>query len=105
MERVRERQWIYLGPILAAPMAHIAVTLYRSAKTPFQKQMLLWGGIVGTTTVTIGMRLYLMVHAGYAGGPNRGMERREKVVTAEEKRRMENPTVGTILREAFRGFG
>jgi hypothetical protein len=27
----RVRQWIYLGPIIAAPMTHIAVTLYRKA--------------------------------------------------------------------------
>lgn len=102
---VRERQWIYLGPIIAAPLAHISVTLYRSAKTPAMKQTLLWGGIVGTTATTIAMRLYLMAHAGYAGGPNHGMHHREKYVSQQEKHEIENPSVGTIIREAFRGFG
>ena len=63
---VRERQWMYLGPIVAAPLAHIAVTLYRSAKTPQQKQLILGVGVIGSTVTTIGMRLYLMAH-GTAG--------------------------------------
>ena len=64
---VRERQWIYLGPSMAAPLTHICVTLYRGAKTPLQKQILFGGGIIGATNATIGMRLYLMAHAGYPG--------------------------------------
>jgi hypothetical protein len=55
LERVRERQWMYLGPIAAAPIAHICVTMYKSAKTPAQKRMWLWGGIVGSTVATVGM--------------------------------------------------
>jgi hypothetical protein len=105
LERVRERQWIYLGPILAAPLAHIAVTLYRSAKTPSQKQWIMGVGIIGSTIGTIGMRLYLMAHAGYPGGPNYHAMQRESVVTTDEKKRIENPTAGVILKEAFRGFG
>jgi hypothetical protein len=62
-------------------------------------------GVVGSTIATVGMRLYLMVHAGYPGGPNDQMRHREKVVTLDEKRRIENPTIGTIIKEAFRGFG
>ncbi len=96
MTRVRERQWIYLGPIMAAPIAHICVTLYRDAP-PHQKKYLLGIGIVGSTVCTVGMRLYLMRHAGYAGG--------EKLVGAEEKREMENPSLKTIVSGAFRGFG
>ena len=69
------------------------------------KQTLLWGGVVGSTVTTIGVRLYLMAHAGYAGGPNHGMQNREKYVTQKEKAEIENPTVGTIIKEAFRGFG
>ena len=38
---IREIQYMYMGPILAAPIAHICVTLYRDAKTPRQKQLLL----------------------------------------------------------------
>lgn len=104
MTRVRERQWIYLGPIMAAPIAHICVTLYRDAP-PRQKKYLLGVGIIGSTVCTVGMRLYLMGHAGYAGGVNTQMSEREKLVSAEEKREMENPSVKTIVRGAFRGFG
>lgn len=90
---------------MAAPIAHIAVTLYRSAKTPQQKRWIMGVGIVGSTFATIGMRLYLMAHAGYPGGPNNQMRHREKLVTMDEKQRIENPTMGTIVKEAFRGFG
>ena len=46
-----------------------------------------------------------MAHAGYAGGPNHGMQHREKYVSQKEKDEIENPSVGTIIKEAFRGFG
>lgn len=103
--RVRERQWQYLGIILAAPLAHIAVTLYRTYGHNPRARKLLIGGAVGATSMTLAMRLVLMHHAGYPGGPNIGMAEREKLVTLEEKRAIENPTVGTVLKEAFRGFG
>jgi hypothetical protein len=104
LPKVRERQWIYLGPIMAAPIAHIAVTLYRSAKTPLQKQWILGVGVIGSTVATVGMRLYLMEHAGYPGGPNYQMASREHSVTEDEKRQMENPNAHTILKKAFKGF-
>jgi hypothetical protein len=103
--RVRERQWIYLGPILAAPVAHIAVTFYRSAKTPLQRKWILGVGVIGSTVGTIGMRLYLMAHAGYPGGPNYQMSAREIAVTEEQKRQLESPDARTILKEALKGFG
>jgi hypothetical protein len=104
LERVGERQYIYLGPILA-PLAHIAVTLYRSAKTQQQKRYILGVGVLGSTVATIGMRLYLMVHAGYPGGPNYQMtSSRERLVTKEEKEMIENPSATTILKEAIRGL-
>lgn len=105
--QVRERQWLYLGPIAATPFAHIAVTLYRDAKTPRQKQLLLGVGILGSTALTLGMRLYLMYHAGYPGhdmDPNVA-KTRVLEVTEEEKEKILNPSVGKIAREAFRGFG
>ena len=105
MARVRERQWIYLGPIAAAPIAHICVTLYRDAKTPQAKRMLFGVGVVGSTALTLATRLYLMHHAGYPGGTNQGMEKREKLVTMEEKQAMENPSLTTMAKEVFRGFG
>jgi hypothetical protein len=46
-----------------------------------------------------------MVHAGYPGGANSEMARRERLVTLEEKKHMENPTLTTMAKEAFRGFG
>jgi hypothetical protein len=86
-------------------MAHIAVTLYRSAKTPLQKQWILGVGVIGSTVGTIAMRLYLMSHAGYPGGPNYQVASRERVVTREEKMTIENPNAQTILKEALKGFG
>jgi hypothetical protein len=103
--RVRERQWMYLGPIAAAPIAHICVTLYRDAKTPRTKQLLLSVGIVGSTVATIGMRLYLMNHAGYPGGPNTQVIEREMIVSLSEKKAIENPSLTQIAKEAVRGFG
>ena len=102
---VRERQWIYLGPILAAPLAHIAVTLYRSAKTPAQRRVILGVGVVGSTVGTIAMRLYLVVHAGYPGGPNYHATHRERIVSREERKNIESPNTKTILKEALKGFG
>jgi hypothetical protein len=103
--RVRQAQWMYLGPILAAPVAHWAVTLYPDAKTPRQKQLVLGVGIVGSTVMTLTMRLYLMVHAGYPGGPGTGLHEREVWVTPEEKQRMTNPNTAELLSKALRGFG
>lgn len=106
MTTLRERQWIYLGPILATPLAHISVTLYRDAKTKQQKQFLLGVGIIGSTIVTLGMRLSLMYHAGYPGG--RGeipSDRYRTITTVEERERVEAPTWRYIIRQAFRGFG
>ena len=74
---MRDRQWIYLGPILAAPMAHIAVTSYRHAKTPLQRRLVLGVGILGSTVFSIGMRLALMDHAG-----NRSLRNKTVVPTS-----------------------
>ena len=140
--RVRERQWIYLGPIAAAPLAHIGVTLYGSSwndekkrgdhrgkrnsssnignsstrsltesswmRLPSQtttKRTILVGGIAATTILTIGMRLYLMVHAGYPGGPNPQMADREHFVTRDEKYKMEHASTMEIAKAAAKGFG
>jgi hypothetical protein len=93
MARVRERQWMYLGPIMAAPFAHFAVTLYRDAKTPQQKRLVLLGGVGGFTCLSLGMRLYLMVHAGYPGSSRVGLQGRERVVhTLEEQKQIQEPT-------------
>jgi len=101
---VLERQWIYLGPILAAPLAHIAVSMYRHAKTPQQKKLVIWGGVVGSATFSAGMRLYLMYHAGYSSS-GLAEEGSVQMVTKEAKKDIENPTVWKILSKAFKGFG
>mmetsp|Transcript_21015 Transcript_21015/g.33821 ORF Transcript_21015/g.33821 Transcript_21015/m.33821 type:complete len:117 (-) Transcript_21015:195-545(-) len=101
--RVRERQWIYLGPIAAAPLAHIFVTLYRSATTPLQKRLVV-GGVVASTAMAVGMRMVLMVHAGYPGGPNSQMVERERVVTLQEKKKMEEASTLEIAKGAAKGF-
>jgi len=105
-EKVRTRQWVYLGPILAAPLAHMAVSMYRKAKTPMQKRLVIGVGVVGSTCLSLGMRLYLMHHAGYAGAPSgTEIDSRVKVVDADEKDRILNPGMWDIFREALRGFG
>ena len=101
----REPQWMYMGPILAAPIAHICVTLYKDAKTPRQKQLLLGVGVVGSTVATIGMRLYLMGHAGYPGSHSAKASQRERLVTLEEKQALANPSLAKKARETMRGFG
>ncbi|CAJ1946012.1 unnamed protein product [Cylindrotheca closterium] len=102
---VREPQWMYMGPILAAPIAHICVTLYRDAKTPRQKQLLLGVGVVGTTIATFGMRLYLFSHAGYPGTHNAGATQRERTVTLEEKKALiDDASISKKARETMRGF-
>lgn len=49
LRRVRERQWVYLGPIAAAPLAHIAVSLYQATKSPQHKKIIMGVGVVGST--------------------------------------------------------
>lgn len=104
---VRERQWIYLGPIAAAPLAHIAVTFYRSAKTVQQKQLLLGIGIIGSTVMTVGMRLWLMSHAGYPGMESTELarSRMKNVASLAEKAEIEKPSASKQINEIIRGFG
>lgn len=105
---LRQRQWIYLGPIAATPLAHIAVTLYREAKTPTQRQLIVGVGIIGSTVLTLSMRLYLMAHGGYPGqGENIAAinERMIEVKTEKERQDVVNPSLGSIAKEALKGFG
>ena len=105
---VRQRQWIYLGPIAAAPMAHIAVTLYRDARTITQKRLILGVGIVGSTVLTIGMRLFLLSHAGYPGqeAPHLAQGRITTVDSWQEKQVLEQQPSSTAhqVKEILRGF-
>ena len=93
-------------PSAAAPLAHICVTLYHSAKTPRQKQVLLVGGVIGSTVMTISMRLWLMGHAGYPGmeAPHKAQSR-TKMVSLAEREEIERPSTTKQFKEALRGFG
>jgi hypothetical protein len=75
LSKVRRRQWIYLGPIIAAPAAHIAVSSLRHVKTERGRKIVIGVGVIGATLATVGMRLYLMRHAGYAAGERAHTER------------------------------
>lgn len=90
-QRLRQRQWLYMGPIAAAPLAHIAVSLLRHAKTPMQRGLIVGVGVVGSTAATLGMRVYLMGHAGYAGGD-----------LAEEKVKERFKEVSKVMAQAHR---
>ena len=60
MARAQEKQWMYWGPVAVAPIPYICVTLYRNAKTPLQKQLLLGVGMIGIPAMTYATRVYLM---------------------------------------------
>jgi hypothetical protein len=103
----RQRQWMYLGPIAATPLAHISVTLYREAKTQKQRQLILGVGIIGSTVMTLGMRLYLLSHSGYPGQDNSDViqSRIVEAKTEEERRAITDPSMGRIMKDMMRGFG
>ena len=106
--RLRRAQWIYLGPLMAAPLAHIAVSGYRHAKTPFQKRAVLFGGVAGATAFSLGMRLYLMSHAGYAGGDISQEEESRRAITVSRDEKDEvlrkSLRVENIVKEASKGL-
>mmetsp|Transcript_103366 Transcript_103366/g.287903 ORF Transcript_103366/g.287903 Transcript_103366/m.287903 type:complete len:109 (+) Transcript_103366:182-508(+) len=108
MSKLRERQWLYIGPIAAAPIAHIAVTMYRSSRSPLQRRMLLGFGVVGGTALAVGMRLALMRHSAEPHvDPRAAASRVVHVQAGDEagRRSVEAPALGTVLKEAARGFG
>eukprot|EP00307_Rebecca_sp_RCC1486_P004478 CAMPEP_0119410482 /NCGR_PEP_ID=MMETSP1335-20130426/3490_1 /TAXON_ID=259385 /ORGANISM="Chrysoculter rhomboideus, Strain RCC1486" /LENGTH=92 /DNA_ID=CAMNT_0007435015 /DNA_START=44 /DNA_END=322 /DNA_ORIENTATION=+ len=92
---------------MAAPLAHIAVSTYRHAKTPLQRQLIIGFGIVGASVMSVGMRLYLMCHAGYPGGDMSAdvIRQRTHTVVEQDAAAKTQPTTLQILREAAKGFG
>eukprot|EP00977_Amphora_coffeiformis_P010143 scaffold2363_cov159-Amphora_coffeaeformis.AAC.5 len=62
---VRQEQWKYWAPVAVAPVPYVCVSLYRNAKTPRAKQLLLGVGMVGIPIVTYAARVYLMSNTGY----------------------------------------
>lgn len=63
--RARQKQWMYWAPVALAPLPYICVTLYRSAKTPAQKQLLVGVGIIGIPMATFAARVYLMNNSSH----------------------------------------
>ncbi len=60
----RRVPWIYLLPVVGAPVAHILVS---ASKTfPRHKKVLLWA-VVASTVTAVGNRLWLMGDAGFPG--------------------------------------
>mmetsp|Transcript_8045 Transcript_8045/g.19990 ORF Transcript_8045/g.19990 Transcript_8045/m.19990 type:complete len:122 (+) Transcript_8045:235-600(+) len=105
--KMRERQWAYLGPILAAPLAHIAVSCYRHAKTPVQRYAIVGVGVVGSTVATLSMRIYLMGHAGYAGGEissDVAAERLKLDLDNKQKEEIEKPSMWQMAQQVMKGF-
>ena len=98
--------YCYSLPIAAIPIAHIAVTLYRDAKTPRQKQLIAGVGILGSSVMTLGMRLYLMGHAGYPGQEVSVEKTRGRIlgVWEQEKNEIVIPSIGKISKQALSGF-
>ena len=60
----RNIRWIYLGPVIAAPIPHVFVSLMR--KYP-QHKVLMFKAVVATTFAAVFTRLVLMGDAGYPG--------------------------------------
>lgn len=55
-------QWIYLTPILGAPITHALVSLSVGARGRFKT--VVWVGIIGATAGAVINRLVLMSHSG-----------------------------------------
>jgi hypothetical protein len=64
----RVPQWLYLAPVVLAPVTHMLVSLYRhTSPASAWRRAIAWG--VGLSTVgVVANRVWLMDHAGYAGG-------------------------------------
>jgi hypothetical protein len=61
---MRKTQWIYLLPVVTAPVAHIFVSSihrYRKYRYP------LFGLVAVSTCLAVWQRIYFMKHSGYPG--------------------------------------
>mmetsp|Transcript_12965 Transcript_12965/g.28422 ORF Transcript_12965/g.28422 Transcript_12965/m.28422 type:complete len:97 (-) Transcript_12965:930-1220(-) len=61
--RAREQQLKYWGPVAVAPIPYVCVTLYRNAKTPQAKQLLITVGMIGIPVLVYATRTYLMLNS------------------------------------------
>lgn len=66
----RKFQWSYLMPVVAAPVAHIFVSLSRRSGLPARWRNAMLGATAGATFLAVAQRLYFVKHASYAGGDN-----------------------------------
>lgn len=80
--KTRNRTMMYWGPVAVAPIPYICVSLYRNAKTPQAKSMLLGVGMIGIPVATYAARVYLMSNATDTEGKKRS------ALTLEEQSRL-----------------
>ena len=103
---LRERKWVYLGPIMAAPLAHFAVSTFRLAKTRRAKVAIAVGGVLGATSLSVGMRLFFMADASFVG--DKTVEDRfveTASIDSNQREEILKPSAWQIFKEAIKGFG
>ena len=88
--KARERTMMYWGPVAVAPIPYICVTLYRNAKTPQAKSMLLGIGMIGIPVATYATRVYLMSNATNGATPlhSSGSSTSRPTLSLEERSRL-----------------
>jgi hypothetical protein len=59
-EKARSRLWMFWAPVAVAPIPYVCVSLYKSAKTPQAKSLLLGVGMIGVPVMTYAARVFLM---------------------------------------------
>ena len=79
--RVRENQWKYWAPLAIAPIPYACVSLYRNAKTPQAKQLLLGVGVIGIPIISYAGRVFLM-----SGGASTSDQKKQPMSLAERSK-------------------
>ncbi len=72
----------------------------RRAATPLGKRLVLGVGVVGTSLATVGMRMYLMVDAGYTGAGDADADKHARVV----KGPAHEQSLFQVMKDALKGF-
>ena len=70
------------------------------AATPLGKRLVLGVGVVGTSLATVGMRMYLMVDAGYTGAGDADADKHARVV----KGPAHEQSLFQVMKDALKGF-
>lgn len=84
--KARARTMMYWGPVAVTPIPYICVSLYRNAKTPQAKSMLLGIGMIGIPIATYAARVYLMSNASETA--DAAKKRPPHALTLEEQSRL-----------------